>query len=110
MFVARWQFTSQFNKVNDVLAILRKWEIDVGERVGWKTSHLRIVTGVLGAGSSDVELKVRVDAISDLEAAWGDMGRNPHHHEYMKQLSHVLVGGTNRWTIHRQVDLFPDAG
>jgi hypothetical protein len=110
MFVARWQFTSQFGKVNDVLSILRKWEIDVGERVGWKTGHLRVVSGVVGAGNSDVELEVRVDAISDLEAAWGDMERNPHHHEHMKQLGHVLVGGTAKWTIYREVNLFPTEG
>ncbi len=77
------------------------------ERVGWKTGHLRIVTGLVGAGSSDVEVDVRVDSLADLEAAWGDMERNPHHHEHMKQLGHVLVGGTGRWTILREVDLFP---
>ena len=107
MFVARWQFTSQFGKVDDVLSILRKWEIDVGQRVGWKTDHVRVVTGVVGAASSAIELEVRIDSLADLEAAWGDMDRNPHHAEYMKMLGHLLVGGTGHWTVHRLVELVP---
>jgi hypothetical protein len=107
MFVARWQFTSQFGKINDVLSILRKWEIDVGERVGWKAGAVRVVTGVVGAGDSSIELEVRVDSLSDLEAAWKDLGQNPHHDEYMKQLGTVIVSGTDRWTVYREVSLIP---
>jgi hypothetical protein len=109
MFIARWQFTAQFGKVEDVLSILRRWEIDVGERVGWRTSHVRITTGVVGAGRSSVELEVRVDSLGDLEAAWADIEKNPHHHELLKQLGHV-VAGEDHWTILRERDLFPNQG
>jgi len=109
MFVARWHFTAQFGKVDDVLSLLRKWEIDVGERVGWKTSHIRLVTGVIGAGNSAVEMEVHADSLGDLEAAWNDMERNPHHHEYLKQLGTVIVSGTNHWAVLREHDLFPTA-
>jgi hypothetical protein len=109
MFVARWHFTAQFGKVDDVLSILRKWEIDVGERVGWKSNHVQVATGVVGAGNSAIEFAVRVDSLADLEAAWVDMDRNPHHHEYIKQLATVIVSGTNHWTIHREVVLIPQA-
>ena len=107
MFVARWQFTSQFGKVDDVVSILRKWEIDVGERVGWKTTQVRLVTGVVGAGSASIEFEVRVDSLADLESAWVDMERNPHHHEYMKKLGSVIVSGTAHWTVHREIDVIP---
>ncbi len=108
MFVARWQFTAQFGKVDDVLSLLRKWEIDVGERVGWKSAHVRVVVGVIGAGNSAIEFEVRADNLADLEAAWQDMERNPHHHEYIKQLGTVVVSGSNHWTMHRVRELIPN--
>jgi hypothetical protein len=107
MLVARWQVTAQYGKVDDVLSILRKWEIDVAHRVGWKSNNLRFMVGMVGAANTDVELEVRVDSLSDLEAAWADLERNPHHHEYLKQLAHVL-SGTSRWTVHREVSLIPN--
>ena len=108
MLVARWQFAAQFGKVDDVLSLLRKWEIDVGQRVGWKSNNVRVTVGMVGAGNSDIELEVRVDSLSDLEAAWADMERSPHHHEYIKQLGHVVVSGSNHWTVRREATLIPD--
>ncbi len=106
MYIARWQFTTHFGRVEDALTILRRWQIDVGERVGWRSAHVRVTTGVLGASSSEVEFEVRADSLGDLEAAWGDMEKNPHHHELRKQLGHVIVG-KDRWTIHREHDVTP---
>lgn len=103
MFVARWQFTSRFGKLEDALAVLRKWEIDVGQRVGWKA--VRVLTGHVGDSNSQIELEARIDNIADLEAAWGDMDRNPHHAEYVKMLGNLIVDGTSRWTIHREIPL-----
>jgi hypothetical protein len=105
MFVARWQFTSRFGKLDDTLSILRKWEIDVGERVGWKSSSVRVLTGFIGGNDSEVEFEAHIDNLTDLEATWGDMERNPHHREYLKQLESVIVSGTSRWTILREVSL-----
>jgi hypothetical protein len=110
MFVARWQFTGQFGRVDDVLSLLRKWEIDVGERAGWKSGSIRVVVGLVGATNSAVEFEVHVDSLADLEAAWNDMDRNPNHHEYMKQLGQVIVAGSNHWTVHREVALIPSEG
>jgi hypothetical protein len=108
MFVARWHFTAQFGKVEDALSLLRKWEIDVGERVGWKSSYIQLTTGAVGVDSSSIELAVRVDTLADLEAAWADMERNPHHHEYIKQLGTVLVSGSSHWTVHRERTIVPE--
>jgi hypothetical protein len=104
MYIARWNFTAQFGKVDNVLGILRRWQIDVGERVGWRSSHVRVTTGVLGTSSSSVEMEVRVDSLADLEAAWADMEKNPHHHEHRKQLAH-LITGDDKWTIVREHEL-----
>jgi hypothetical protein len=104
MFIARWEFTCRFGKVDDCIAILRKWEMDVGDRVGWKASSVRVLTGLVGASDSQVEFEARVDSLSDLEVVWADLERNPHHREYMKQLEQVIAGAS-RWTVLREVAL-----
>jgi hypothetical protein len=85
--------------------MLKKWEIDVGERIGWKVSSVRVLTGVIGASQSDIEYEIHFDSLNDLESAWNDLAKSPHHREYMKQLDSVLAPGQNRWTVHNVVDM-----
>jgi hypothetical protein len=54
-----------------------------------------------------VEFEVQFDNLTDLENAWNDRERNPHHREYMKMLEPVIVSGTNRWTILREDTIAP---
>lgn len=105
MFIVRWEFTCRFGKVDDCVSILRRWEMDVGDRVGWKTSVVRLVTGFLGANDSHVEYEARAENLTDIEAVFGDLDRNPHHREYMKQLEHVVVPGSSTWKVLREVPL-----
>jgi hypothetical protein len=105
MFIARWQFTGNSGKLDDCISLLRKWEIDVGERIGWKTSSVRVVTGFIGGSETDVEFEAHFENLTDLEGAFSDMERNPHHREYMKQLAGLTAPGSSRWTLHRQISL-----
>jgi len=105
MFIARWEFTCRFGRIEDCVSILRRWEMDVGDRVGWKASSVRVLAGFLGGNDSHIEFEARVENLTDLEAAWADIERNPHHREYMKQLEHVIVAGTSKWTVLREVKL-----
>jgi hypothetical protein len=105
MFVARWQLTSKFGKVEDTISLLRRWEIDVGERVGWKPSAVRLVSGFIGSSESDIEFEAHADNLADLEGAFNDMQRNPHHREYLKQLESVV--SASRWVVLRQVEVIP---
>lgn len=105
MFIARWHLTARFGKLDDCISVLRKWEIDVGERIGWKASSVRVLTGFIGASESDIEFEGHFENLTDLEGVLGDMARNPHHREYLMQLENLLVSGTNRWTMYRQVQL-----
>src|SRR4051794_8422735 len=107
MFIARWQFTCRFGKTDDCIAILRHWERDVGQRMGWKASSIRIVTGFIGASESEVEFESRFDNLTDLEGAFGDMQRNRHHGEYMKQLEAIVVPGSNTWKLYRDIEVMP---
>ncbi|MRG98113.1 hypothetical protein [Polyangium spumosum] len=105
MYVARWQFTARFGRKDECLKVLRKWYVDVAQRIGWRS--LRVLAGSIGGPESQVELEVPLDNVEDLEAAWRDMAAVPYHAEYQKQLGELIVHGTERWTIHRVADLTP---
>ncbi len=104
MYVVRWQLQTRFGHLKEVLNVLRQWEIDVGQRVGWKASSIRVLQGMLGASQSTVELETRADNLSDLESSWKDMEKSPHHQEAMKSLERFVVGDT--WSVYQVVELF----
>lgn len=106
MYLVRWQFQVRFGHLKEVLGILRQWEVDVGQRVGWRAQNLRVSQGMLGASRSNVEVETRVDNLGDLESSWADMERSPHHQEAMKALERFVVGGTDQWSVYNQIELF----
>ena len=100
MYVARWNLTAKFGKTDETVALLRRWEADVGQRIGWRPGSVRIVSGFLGAALSSVELEVRCEGLDEFEAAWRDMQKNPMHKEYVRMLGSVVDAGAEGWTIH----------
>lgn len=107
MYVARWQFTARFGHKDDCLKLLQKWEIDVAHRIGWRAGSVRVLAGGIGVSETHIELEVKVDGMDDLEAAFRDMNGVPYHAEYTKQLGDLIVAGSDRWTLHKLVDLTP---
>lgn len=99
MLIARWQIRAQFGKTDAVVALLQKWEADVGQRIGWRLGAVRIAQGKLGLGTTEVELEVRVDTLNDLESAWADMKTVPYHAQYMQELEPLLEGGGASWVV-----------
>lgn len=106
MYVVRWEFQVRFGHLKEVLQILRQWEFDVGQRVGWRAQSLRVLQGALGDSRSTVQLETRVESMGDLEASWRDMDKNPLHGEAMKSLERFLVSGTDSWTAYEVIELF----
>ena len=104
MYVARWHLTARFGHKDETMKLLQQWEIDVANRIGWRPSSLRFVTGSIGAGDTEIEMEVKIDSLTDLEAAWADMGRSQYQAEYQKKLRDLIVDGSSRWTIHRVVE------
>ena len=104
MYIARWHLTARVGQTDACIALLRKWELDVGARVGWKTGSIRVISGVLGTGEGEIEFEVRLDALSDLESAWSDMAGVPYHKQYIRELEPLTASGS-RWTIHRVAEL-----
>lgn len=106
MYVVRWQLQARFGHLKDVLNILRQWEFDVGQRVGWRASSIRVVQGMLGASQGTVELETRAESLGDLEASWSDMEKSPHHQEAMRSLERFVVSGTDEWRVYKTIELF----
>jgi len=108
MYVARWHMTARVGQREACIALLRKWQIDVGYRIGWKPGSLRVAAGAIGAGEGDIEIEVELDSLADLEASWSDMDSVPYHKQYMRDLEALIVSGSVRWIVHRIVDLAPE--
>ena len=105
MFIARWQLSTRFGKTEECLAVLRKWEIDVGQRIGWRPGSIRIASGVVGAAQTDIEFETRVETLADLESAWRDMERVEQHKEYLAKLAPLLVSEGSRWVVLREFEI-----
>lgn len=105
MFIARWHITANFGHTKECISILRRWEIDVGQRIGWKSGSIHISTGFIGASQSDIEFETRFDSLSDFESALADMQKVPHHGDLMAKLHPLVVGGTNRWVLRAEAEV-----
>jgi hypothetical protein len=105
MIIARWSFTPRVGRGDDCISILRKWQIDVGQRIGWRPGSVRLVRGVVGVADSQIELEHPFETLSELEEAWTDMAQAPYHQEYLWQLETVTVPGSSQWTVYRDVDV-----
>jgi hypothetical protein len=106
MYIVRWEFGIRFGHQKEVIQILRQWEFDVGQRIGFRAANIKLMQGALGASRSSIELETHVDSLSDLEAAWTDMAKNPAHVEAMKSLERFVVGATDTWRVYTVLPLF----
>ena len=107
MYIARWLLTAQFGHKDATVALLRKWESDVGQRIGWRAGSIRLVAGSIGVSESHIEFEVKVDSLNDLESAWHDMSKSPYHGQYLKELEAHIVAGSNVWHVLELVELSP---
>lgn len=106
MHVVRWQFQVRFGHLKDVLGILRQWEVNVGQRAGWRATNVRVLQGLVGPSQSTVELETTIDNLGDLESSFNDMSKLPHHADAMVALEKYVVGGSDSWTVLKVIDLF----
>lgn len=100
MLIARLSFKAAPGKRDKCLELLKNWQRDVGDRSGVRTAATRISYGYVGHENGELEYEMRVDTLSDLENIWKDLDSNPHHAEYMGQLTALASGGF-RWCVHK---------
>jgi hypothetical protein len=108
MYIVRLHLTAHAGQLDASVAMLRKWVIDVGDRIGFKPEALRVITGAVGAATNEIEIEAKFDALSDLESAWADMQSVPYHQQYVRDIAPLILSGSARYTIHRVVELTPE--
>jgi hypothetical protein len=104
MFVARWIIDAKLGHKDDVKAITKKWQDEIGERVGMKRAASRILTGSIGAAECRFEFEQQFASLAEMEKAWVEMGKLPSHAKFGKELEPHIVSGTNRWEVLRIIE------
>jgi hypothetical protein len=104
MFIARWIIDAKFGHKDETLALCRKWQEEVGARVGLPRSASRVLTGSIGAAECRFEFESQVQSLADLEKTWTEMAKVPAHKKFAQELEQHVVSGTNRWEILRVVE------
>jgi hypothetical protein len=103
MFVARWIIEAKFGHKDEALALTKKWQAEIGDRVGIKQAK-RVLTGSIGAAEARLEFESQFATLADLEKSWGEMAKIPGHKQFSKDLEQHIVSGSNRWEILRIVE------
>ena len=108
MYIARWTVTVVEGQLDAYLALLKKWQLDVGLRAGWKPDSVRVVSGCLGGAQNEVQYEVHIDELNDLQLAWNDIARNPSQKEYLAAFAPMISPGTNRWDVFMKQSVSAD--
>jgi hypothetical protein len=104
MIVARWIIDARFGHKDQVTALCRRWEKEVGDPSGMRKAATRILTGSIGAAESRFEFEYQFASLADLEASWAALGKHPAHAKFGAELEPHIVSGTNRWEVLRIVE------
>lgn len=102
MFIARWTLDARFGKKDECISLMKKWQHEVGNKVGWKEA--RMTTGSIGALESRVEVEIKVKSLAELEQAWGRFAEFPFHKQFGKEMEPCIVSGSNKWEIFRPIE------
>ena len=105
MFVARWCVDVRFGCKDEFLKMFKKWQVEVGSKIGWTQRQSRLLTGSIGAPESRFEHEVEVESLAALESAWAQLPDQPFHKQFGKELEPLIVSGSNRWEVFRVVEV-----
>lgn len=104
MFIARWSIDVRFGHKDAAMVLMHKWQEEIGNKVGWEHSNLRILNGSIGAAESRLEFEMTVDSLAQLEQIWAKLPEIPAHKQFGKDLEPHIVSGSNHWDIFRVVN------
>lgn len=108
MYIARWTVTVLEGQLDAYIALLKKWQIDVGMRAGWKPESVRVVSGCLGVAQNEVQYEVQLDELNDLQLAWNDIARNSSQKEYLTAFAPLIAAGSSRWDVFQKRSISVD--
>lgn len=104
MFIARWIIDAKFGHKDATQALCKRWQEEVGDRLGAKPATTRVLTGSIGAAESRFEFESQFASLADLEKSWAEMAKHPFHKQFSAELEPHIVSGSNRWEILRVVE------
>lgn len=82
-----------------VINSLKRWNEEVGAKIGWTPEKLRILTGSVGVLESTIESEVPVEDLAELSASWEKLGMIEAHKEWSKEIEPYVVSGTSHWQV-----------
>ena len=103
MLIARWQIDAKFGQKQTVIDMVRRWERDVGSKVGTDEMNFQILSGSIGAREATVEVNHTVENLAQLEQFFDAIGKNDAHKQWGKELEPHVVSGSSVWRIYRVV-------
>ncbi len=103
MFIARWQIDARFGQKQTVIDMLRRWEREIGPKVGMDKMDSKLLTGSIGAREATVEGNHTVENLAQLERFFEAIGGNDAHKQFGKDLEPYVVSGSSLWSIYRVV-------
>jgi hypothetical protein len=86
-----------------VIALVHKWNKEVGEPVGIDPERSRLLTGSIGAPESLIHSEIRVESLAELEGMFSKMAQIEWHKQWSKELEPLVVSGSTRWEIFREL-------
>ena len=103
MFVARWQIDARFGQKAAAIESMRRWEREIGPQAGLAEMEFMLLTGSIGAREATIEASHKVESLARLEQFFEQIGKIEAHHAWGKELEPLVVSGTSRWEIFRQL-------
>ncbi len=101
MFVARWSVDIKFGHKDATLAVMKKWQEEVGSKVGIQPQNTRILSGSLGAPESRIENEIEIGTLAELESAFEKFPLYPYHKQFAQDIEQHIVSGSNKWEVYR---------
>ena len=103
MFIARWQIDARFGRKAAAIELMRKWEREIGPQVGLADMAFSLLTGSIGAREATIEANHRVETLAQLEGFFERIGELEAHQAWARELEPLVVSGTSRWQILREL-------
>lgn len=101
MMIARWQIEARFGHKQTVIDMLKRWQEEIGTRVGWTADKVRLLSGSVGALESTIQSEVQIEDLAELGKAWEKLGAIEAHKQWSKDIEPYVVSGTPHWQIFR---------
>ena len=104
MMIARWTCEAKFGMKSEALALLKEWQTQIGEQVGYEAEHSRTITGSVGAKEAVIQDEFQIESLAELDEFFSKIAGVEMHADWGKRMSAVIVSGSSYWEVFRVVE------